>query len=278
MKETLILLTGTCRYDNLYALSKLTIKEIHKYNDVIDIYWLICLDSYNGSCNIELFEKSLIDNNIKYKICYSGKPNQSNYGGDLFNILDDDNIIHPRLISSFIKCANNNFYGDKEIITFINKWDCGHNREIDDYMITYKSDKEPRLEWFLFDPSQVIIKYSIIQKYNGIGCGILYDFYWLNYPVIDEEFKNDNVIFYKDYDNGYGKHIVTSYHNGLIQLNKINNFNNKNTDDICFDLLIQHNDIDTPLNIPIFKKETKEKILQLIIKDYKDLYENYKND
>ena len=43
----------------------------------------------------------------------------------------------------------------------------------------------------------------------------------------NEEFKNDNVIFYKDYDNGYGKHIVTSYHNGLIQLNKINNFNNK---------------------------------------------------
>lgn len=296
MKETLILLTGTCRYDNLYASSKLTIKEIHKYNDVIDIYWLICLDSYNGSGNIELFEKSLIDNNIKYKICYSGKPNQSNFGGDLFNIplsnfihennldnswiyiLDDDNIIHPRLISSFIKCANNNFYGDKEIITFINKWDCGHNREIDDYMITYKSDKEPRLEWFLFDPSQVIIKYSIIQKYNGIGGGILYDFYWLNYPVIDEEFKNDNVIFYKDYDNGYGKHIVTSYHNGLIQLNKINNFNNKNADDICFDLLIQHNDIDTPLNIPILKKETKEKILQLIIKDYTDLYENYKND
>ena len=115
-------------------------------------------------------------------VYYSGKPNQSNCGGDLFNIplsnfihennldnpwiyiLDDDNIIHPRLISSFIKCANNNFYGNKEIITFINKWDCGHNREIDDYMITYKSDKEPRLEWFLFDPSQVIIKYSIIQK------------------------------------------------------------------------------------------------------------------
>ena len=70
MKETLILLTGTYRYDNLYAPSKLTIKEINKYNDVIDIYWLICLDSYNGRGNIELFEKSLIDNNIKYKIYY----------------------------------------------------------------------------------------------------------------------------------------------------------------------------------------------------------------
>ena len=291
MKETLILLTGSCRYNNLYTLAKLTVKEINKYNDMIDIYWLICLDQYNGSGDITMFENYLKDNNIRYKICYSGKPNQVNFGGDLFNqplydfvidnnlpnawfyILDDDNIIHPRLFTSFLKCSENEFFGNKEIITFINKWDCGHNREIDDYLITYKSDKTPRLEWFLFDPSQVIIKYSIFSKYKGIGGGILYDFYWLNYPVIEEEFKNDNVIFYKDYNGGYGKHIVTSYHDGLIPLSKIEPFNNENIEDISFDILMQNDNIDTPLNVPVLKTETKKKILQLINADYQELYE-----
>ncbi len=291
MRESLILITGLYRCDNLFALSQSVIEEANKYKDKFDIYWLICLDQYNGFGDISKGIDNLYKSNINWQIRPTGKPNQNNYGGDLFNepliafvdefkinnpwvyVLDDDNIIHPRLLYIFDKCLDNNFFNNKEIITTINKWNTGHNREIDLFLLKYTNDSNTRLEWFLFDPSQVILRYSIIERYGFYKNDLLYDLYWLNYPMIYTEVDNDNVIFYNDYDGGFGKHIVSSYHNGLIQLNQIDNFNNEQLQDINCDVLLQSNNIDTPLNIPILKEETKRKILELITQDYKQLYD-----
>ena len=77
-------------------------------------------------------------------------------------------------------------------MTTVNKWDCGHNREIDDMLITYESHKYEgfKMEWFLFDPSQVLLRLSIIQKYGYFGTDYLYDFNWLN-PLIVLENENN---------------------------------------------------------------------------------------
>lgn len=287
MKETLILLTGSMYWDKLIYLAKDLNRYYDKYSEIFDIYWVICLDQYNGHGSYDNTLVYLYETNIKYMVYDSGKPNQKNYGGDLFNgplehfvnehnlnnpwiyIFDDDNIIHPRLFKVLKKCYDNDFYRGKEIISTINKWNCGHNREIDVHTILRPMNNSSYIdEWGLHDPSQVIFRYTIFQKYNGIGGGELYDFYWLNFPVLFEELKNNNIIFYTDYDGGFGKHIVSSYHNGLVLNEQINNFENEDINDINIDILLQTNNVDTPLNVPILNDNIKHKIIKLIKEEY----------
>ena len=286
MKETLILITAALRLDNLIHIAKSINKYYNDYTKYFDIYWIICKDQYNGFGSLDNAIKYLNDTNIQYKIYNSGKPSQKNYGGDLFNeplisfvdeynldnpwvyILDDDNIIHPRLFKVFKICCENDFYGNKEIISTINKWHCGHNREISADSIFRPINKTNFIdEWGLHDPSQVILRYSIIKKYNYYDCNELYDFYWLNIPILFKELENNNIIFYNDYD-AHGRHIVSSYHNGLVTKEQINNFLNENISDINIDILLQTDNVELPQNIPILNDNIKHKIIKLIKEEY----------
>ena len=283
MKETLILITAALRLDNLIHIAKSINIFYNDYNNIFNIHWLICIDQYNGYGDIERTIKYLHNTNIPYSIIKSGKPNQKNYGGDIFNeplkkyvednnlnnpwvyILDDDNIIHPNLFKIFNICLDNDFYGNKEIITTINKWDIGHNREINKEIFFIPNTSGLIQEWFLFDPSSVILRYNIIKKYNFIDADFLYDFYWLNSKVILNE--QDNTIWFNEYEHSFGRHVVGTYHNGLTTYNHINEYLDKDIKDINIDILLAHMDIERPQNIPILKKETKEKILELIKQD-----------
>jgi len=278
--ESLILITGAYRLDNLLNIAKNINQYYDKYSNLFNIYWLICKDQYNGFGNIELTIDYLNNTNIKYKIIKTGKPNQPNYGGDLFNeplkqfvneykldnpwvyILDDDNIIHPNLLKIFQVCLENNFFGNKEIITTINKWHCGHNREINKEIFLLPSPSGWIYEWFLFDPSSVILKYNIIEKYGFVSNEFLYDFNWLNFKVIGNEINN--TIWFNEYENSYGRHIVGSYHNCLVKQEDIQKLSDVNIDDLNVDILLSNFDIEYPQNVPILSSETKRKILELI--------------
>ena len=279
--NNLILITAAYRLDNLLQIAKSININYDKYNEIFNIYWLICKDQYNGFGNIQKTIEYLNTTNIKYDIIDSGLPNQKNYGGDLFNyplqnfvkdnnlnnpwiyILDDDNIVHPNLYKIFNICLKNDFY-NKEIITTINKWDLGHNREINKEIFLLQNTNGLVQEWFLFDPSSVILKYNIVQKYNFYSNEFLYDFNWLNFKVLINE--QDNIIWFNEYEYSYGRHIVGTYHNGLINNENINELTN-NIDNLNIDILLSNLDIERPQNIPILKKETKEKILELIKQD-----------
>ena len=284
--ETLILLTGTSRFDNLIYLCKSIQLEYPKYKDVFNLKWLICKDQYNGKGNIKKFTKYVNNTDIDYRIMNSGKPNQSNYGGDLFNepldlyikeqnldnawiyVYDDDNIIHPRLFEIFVKCMDNNFYGNKEIITTINRWDCGHSREIDNDSFLQVDRNNFIREWFMVDPSAVILKYNIIEKYGGFGNELLYDFNWLNKEVLCGEHSQNNIIWFNEYDNSFGRHLVGSYHDGLILSHDLDDYLDYDT--MNMEVTIYDSSVNLPKMIPVLSTKTKEKILQLIKKDIKN--------
>ena len=279
-KQTLILMTGSYRLDHLLHIAKTININYDEYFNYFNIYWLICKDQYNEYGNIDKTLDYLNKTNINYNIKNSGKPNQPNYGGDLFNIplqefieenqldnpwvyiLDDDNIIHPNLYKIFKICLDNNFYGNKEIITTINKWDLGHNREINKEIYLLQNTQGLIQEWFLFDPSQVILKYNIIQKYGFYSNELLYDYYWLNFPVIASEIEN--TIWFNEYEYSYGRHVVGTYHNGLVKQEDIEEFLKCDINNLNIDILFSNLNIERPKNIPILSQDIKEKVIQLI--------------
>ena len=284
MKETLILLTGAYRFDNLIHVCKSIENLYNIYIDKFDIRWLICKDQYNGFGDFQGFIDYVNNTNINYCVIDTGKPNQKNYGGDLFNeplkqyvseenlndpwvyVLDDDNIVHPRLFEIFETCINNNFYGNKQVITTINKWNCGHNREIDSSIFILPDRSNFIREWFLFDPSALIVKYSILEKYEFFPARFLYDFEWMNLKLLYGEYTN--TIWYTDYDGGnnaLGRHLIGSYHNALAHCENIDEY--KNCNNLNLEVMLYDSSINTPLMIPVLDKETKEKIIDLIYKE-----------
>ena len=278
MKETLILLTGTYRFNNLIHICKTIEDQYNKYIDKFDIRWLICKDKYNGFGDIEKFIAYINNTEINYQIIDTGKPNKPNYGGDLFNVplfqyvqeqqlknpwvyvLDDDNILHPILLDIFERCLDNEFYEGKEIITTINKWHVGHNREIDKDIFLKPTENDFIREWFIFDPSAVILRYSVIERHGFFSNEFLYDFYWLNFKVLDKE--KENIIWFNDYDHSFGRHIVGSYHNCLVKEKDIERF--ENIDTLNIDICLYDTNIEAPQLVPMLSNESKEKILNII--------------
>lgn len=284
MKENLIIMTASSRFDDLVKVAKSININYDKYNEKFNIYWLICKDQYNGHGSLDKFFEYISTTKIYWQLYDSGKPNQKNYGGDIFNeslqnfvlyynidnpwvyILDDDDVLHPNIYKIFDMCIENNFYGNKEIITTVNKWHCGHNREISSEIFLLPNHHNSIiLEWFLFDPSAVILKYNIIKKYGFISGEFLYDFNWLNLTVLKNEVNN--IIWYTDYEHSYGRHVVGSYHNGLVKDEDLKKFENISIEDLNLDVLIYNLDVELPQSIPVLKNETKEKILELIKQD-----------
>ena len=281
MNETLILITGAYRLNNLVKIAKTINYRYNKFINKFDIRWLICKDQYNSIGNINDVINYLSITNINYKIIESGKSGQSNYGGDLFNnpliqyikqenldnpwiyILDDDNILHPRLFEIFSTCIDNGFFDNKEIITTTNKWHCGHNREIDKNIFLLQNRNHWIQEWFLFDPSSVILKYSIIEKYGFFSNEFLYDFNWLNLNVLSHEYYN--IIWFHDYDYSFGRHLVGTYHNGLVDKKEIDKF--KDIDNLNIDIILYDNDVELPQMVPILSEESKQKIKDIIYEE-----------
>ncbi len=244
----------------------------------------LCIHTILQKC-AELITDLTIANttNIDYIIKDSGLPNQKNYGGDLFNIplqeviaernlddawvyvMDDDNVLHPNLFYTFNKIINNHnieeIYGG---IILTKKSMTGHVHEMHYHSICHPSTDNNIISIFnIPDPSQCILRYSFIKNNGFIPGEVNYDYKWFM-PNI-RNYK-DQFIYYNDY-NGWFSDMINAYHNNLRHLEDIekyiNDFNYKET---YIDVAIQNEDTN-PLNFPILKKETQEKILELIKED-----------
>lgn len=281
MKETLILLTGTMHWDNLIDVGKSINLYYDKYKDNFNILWLICKDQYNGYGNLDSCIDYLNTTNIDYIIKDSGLTNQKNYGGDLFNIplqetiaernlddawvyvMDDDNILHPNLFYTFNKIINNIDTTNRYGIILTKKSMAGHVHEMHYYSICQPCDNNMIYIFNIPDPSQCILRYSFIKNNGFIPGKVDYDYKWY-VPNISN--NKNQFIFYPEY-NGVYSDMVNAYHNNLRHLEDINKFiNDFNNKETYIDVSIQNEDT-TPINFPILKKETQEKILELIKED-----------
>jgi hypothetical protein len=227
----LTLLTGSMHWDNLQRIADDLIKQLPKHD--FQINWIICLDQYNGSGSTEAGLLTLQEfcnmGGIRTWLYKSGKPNQKNYGGDLFNdaifdylskkpvdwdpwiyILDDDNLVHPFIFDVLRKCQGNS----KRIIWLSKHRETGITDQAPPGMAMnshWDSGAEFTPAQLSPDPSQLLIRASLIQEVSGYGAGFTYDFEWC-LPFCRSH--RDEIIFFPEF-NPNSIDIIHSYHNAL---------------------------------------------------------------
>ena len=284
-RQTLILMTGCYRFDNLFHIAKTININYDKYFQRFHIYWLICKDIYNGFGNLNPTIDYLNTTHINYTIKDTGLPNQKNYGGSLFNkplqefveennlnnpwvyILDDDNIFHPNLYYTFNLCINNDNFKNKSGIILTKRSATTHVHEMYEANICqYLQSNNFRYIWFTPDPSQVILRYNLLKENGFYADKSEYDYLSI-VPIIEN--NKQNMIYYNDY-YGFMTDKINAYHNCLRTLNELDRF--KEYDELCVDVNLQSNQENTPLNFPILSEEAKQKILNIIKEDL-ELYE-----
>lgn len=280
--ETLILMTGTYRLDNLLKIAKSINKYYDEYISKFNIIWLITIDQTHAIGNIENTIEYLNSTNIHYNISYVNINKDKVYGGDLFNdtlkqyvlenninpwvyVLDDDNLLHPSLFNTFNICLNNSFYGNKEIILLTLKWDDTYIREINEDILGVSDNKNFIQGEHMIDPSATILRYNILKKYGMFPPIYLYDFKWLN-PFLWKEQKLNNIIFYHYY-SGYDKGYVNAYHNGINDIDNIKSYN-EDINNLIIDVHVSNMDVTKhSAYVPILSNNIKEKIYKLILEE-----------
>lgn len=304
MRDTLILMTGVLRFDNLKTIAKVINKYYDTWNELYDIYWLICKDQYNGFGDLDSVVNYLKTTNIKYEIINTGKPNQPNYGGDLFNepleqfitshnldnpwiyVLDDDNIPHANLFGTFylytLFCKS---VVNKDILLLNILFGPGYTKIISSTLLNSYNEKYNFTDGMCCaDPSSVIMRYSIIKKHGMFAPGTDYDYSWL-YFVMDKE--KDNICYWNYLSRG---DVPAAYHNHalpIIDTKNIDEYSNINKNDINIDInlskILTNDDIyelnymtrkePMPVNIPILSDESKQKIIDIIYSEIQHIKE-----
>ena len=234
MEQDIIFLTAALRLDNLEYLAK-SIKKTKLANPEFRIHWAICIDRYNAysqpfadgdSLTIgevkddkltalakDIGEEYLDNNRIDGSVFFSGKPNQLNYGGDIFNgplhflkerrfrdsnplvyILDDDNLVHPLLLPTLKKIIDKGIDISDKFVWLTKKSAYGFTAEAW-HENAYAQIPIPGTDiWkcyevFAADPSQMIqsldmllnLEYKEDRPYHGadpnggMPCGFQYD-------------------------------------------------------------------------------------------------------
>lgn len=294
-KTPIILITALYRFDNLVHLAKDLNIYYDEFNKYLDIYWVICKDVYNGHGDLTPFFDYVKNTNIYWTMYDSGTPNETNYGGALFNlplqdfvsannidnpfvyVFDDDNILHPNFFPTFKLYQDNNFF-NKDVIVLNCVFDEGYVKPFFTHSINLYNEKEEFIDGMnIVDPSAVIIRYNILSKYNFYDSEFSYDFHWLVY-LLDNETINDNVLTNAEdlamcCNLGCAYASRNAYHNHLNPIkdtSQIDIYKNKKAKDIIIDVNIserydkQH---ERTLNIPILSAKTKNKIMKLIRQD-----------
>lgn len=197
--KRLILLTGVgfrpYNLDKIFA----SIKENLCSKMANAVTWVLCYDKYN--CNTDI--SYIIDECKKYQeensafgwfLCPTGKPNQKNYGGDLFNapleyvsgfyeedelwvyVLDDDNMIMPAMGSLMDYALNKADENNKNCILFNIVREDGTLAPMGiDYLWLKDSQNGVSPYYTTIDPSQIIIKKELIDNLGGYNVGYNYD-------------------------------------------------------------------------------------------------------
>lgn len=256
----------------------------------IRIHWCICVDQYNSPLMYisDDYLKSIFDlvsdSGLQCSIFTVGKYGQPNYGGDLFNeafeviykgiketytenaepwfyVLDDDNILHPFITDTLIKCSK--LGTDKRIILMSKYRETGITDQCPPAM-AFNSHWDNSESTFTpvqlaADPSQLIIRGDLINEVGGYGAGFRYDFDWC-LPLCRDH--KDEVFFFTDW-NPKSIDIIHCYHNGLRTMQDLtNDLNDVESSLIACHLYIGYSDEDkTPKIYPIRNKGLIKRIL-----------------
>lgn len=286
----LIFVTAAFRLKNLTAIAQSIKTAMANYSN-IEYSWHICVDEYNAKGDLKKLKKYFDIYNIPHMIVKSGKPNQPNYGGDIMGagiyciddsygnpwiyILDDDNIVHPMIPEIIFRLKTGSLdIGKKEIIWTTCTWFTGKMVE------TYKGlafQQCPDLErggsilsqFTYADPSQVLMKKSIYDKYGPMPGGFRYDFDWLLPLMRTEMLSNDNVAVYSDID-GFCRDKFHTWHNGLRTVEDLEESTEMiNNDKIVYPYFVVNssNLNKDPRTYPV-SRELAKKIINLIREDY----------
>lgn len=250
MINDIILITACLKVDNLFKIANSIKENLHRTN--LNVLWAIVIDGYNADNEkvqkiVPKLEELLVSYGINYKFFLSGKPNQKNYGGDMFNepltelkrtifrnknafvyILDDDNIIHPFLFDRLNKIAEYNGDSDKiYVLTCVGEYGevCDAYKDI--FMRECVFDGRFIVPYQIgLDPSQALHTLNFIMNWkytaqNGermenkmFPPNAVYDVE-LYYNLVRE--NRDNFVCYNEIDKdfSYCYSERNSFHNGL---------------------------------------------------------------
>ena len=257
MINDLILLTASMHVENLFDVEK-SIKE-NKDRLKLNLLWVISIDRYNS--DIETVIKSLPDlenllkeDDIKYAIFLSGKPNQGNYGGDMYNdplkfvkeklfkeknafvyILDDDNIVHPFLFDRVNEISEFNGDNDKiYVLTCVGDYGeiCESNSEIFMKQMQYEGYYRIPFQYAL-DPSQALQTLNLVLSWEykdrdgnicrgGFPPSVTYDIDL--YPYLYFTNKEYFVCHDKIDDFNWTNSFKNTFHNGLRKQEEIEEY------------------------------------------------------
>lgn len=300
MINDLILITACLKVDNLFKIANSIKENLNKTN--LNVLWAIVIDGYNADNEkiqkiIPELEELLVSYCINYKFFLSGKPNQKNYGGDMFNgpltelkntmfwnknafvyILDDDNIIHPFLFDRLNKIAEYNGDSDKiYVLTCVGEYGevCDSYKNVFMREVPFK-DKISIVPYQIgLDPSQAIHTLNFIMNWkytasNGerkenkmFPPNAIYDVE-LYYYLCKE--NRDNFVCYNEIDKNFNYCYSerNSFHNGLRTDDEIDEYieSLENTDLSSSYIVVQTKD-KKPKMFPINSNIAKEALKKL---------------
>lgn len=287
----LILMTGTNHPYRMNYILPSILDAQESCKDSIRIHWCICIDQYNSPKEfmdrtylLNLYSQ-VVNSGLQCSTFTVGKSNQPNYGGDLFNeafefiydalkrfnsdegepwfyVLDDDNILHPFVTDTLIKCSK--LGTDKRIILMSKYRETGitdqcppamaFNSHWDNSDITFTPTQ------LAADPSQLIIRGDLINEVGGYGSGFRYDFDWC-LPLCRDH--KDEVAFFPDW-NPNSIDVIHCYHNGLRMIEDLTDDLNNLDDNLtaCHLYIGYADESKLPKIYPIRNKELVKNILK----------------
>lgn len=239
-QTTILLLTAAYRWDGLYRIAQ-SIYEAACLNPTVKLHWIICKDHHRGSGDIESAIWYCNEHNMLYSVIDAGKSNEDidwtqprpgNFGGDMYNeplmqvmntyypnedpwvyILDDDNLLHPMLPDAVIKSEL--VSNGRRCIWLTKMRSTGVIDEADRDLANGVFTKHDG-SWvipmiFSPDPSQMVIKHSLIKERGYYHPYSTYDYTWM--IPLTQECEHEVIYYHEIFPWNCNK--VTAYWNGL---------------------------------------------------------------
>ena len=312
-QKNILLLTATVNYDNLQIVSESIYENLSKNQD-INFVWCICKD-VNGTGDFDKVLKKCEEYGIEVITFDTGIIGQKTYGGGIYNevlkllkscyyyyidpwiyILDDDNLICPLMASQLDLMINAAETVNKRAIWMSMHREDGFIDTVRSYSI-YGKGKNNNITYadeFMPDPSQLLLKLSLIEEFGYFDEGYTYDQKLWQYFY---EHTGDIILpeqWHEGHWNGRGNNnFYQCYHDGISDENSINIVKQdiENNAPLSFSLIVGRNEscerflLNRQEGIETFNKmksknKYKYSILTCIFNDYETLkdIQDYRDD
>ena len=234
-REELILLSAIKRTENLDIVFD---SIINTFPENLNITWALIFDKYNGNgdCN-HIIErcKEYQKTNQRFSWLYypNNERSDEKWGGVMFNdplkwikenwmkdkdpwvyILDDDNTLCPLMMEAIVKDMREAKEKGKALIHYDMLYEGGINAPLSELyfgVVVINTDITPNYQ--ATDPSQIVIKYSLLKDMGFYRNVRTYDFemYW----DFVGKYKN-RILFSKGTSDDIGLHGYETTHNAIV--------------------------------------------------------------